>query len=120
MNDVTVLNRCMEILIGFTNGKIPKPNSGICKNMHYSLTDWDSMCVWEEFYLTVIPNWSSFSGSNIYPVPLPSRCSTEVFEDHEWFNILIKWDRETEYGKNRLLFVEYLIEQIELRLEELS
>lgn len=114
--DIIVLRRVREILIGFTEGVIHNYQLGVCGNIEQIIGE-SLYEVWDKFYAPVMTEWCYYSGSPIYPVPLPDWCSSKVHNLTGWYSALSKWDRVTDYGINRFMFVNYLIGQIDLKLK---
>ena len=117
--EVIVLNKAREVLVGFTKGIIYDYHAGICGNMERVLGE-SLYEIWDSFYASVMYRWYYYSGNPLYPIPLPDWCSSDVFNRSGWYSVLSKWDKGTSYGMNRFMFVNYLIEQIDLELEKLS
>ncbi len=88
--------------------------SGICWNLAEELTpedEWEasgSMC-WSisEMVGTLSQDWPMFSGDPEYPVPHPDMDPEPAYLEPDL------WDAETEYGRNRLSLLEFLITRFE-------
>lgn len=57
--------------------------------------------------------WELYSGNRTYPVPHP-----EHRPDHAYGLTYNKWDMDTEYGKNRMKLLEFLISKVKEKLED--
>lgn len=57
----------------------------------------------------LIENWEHYSGDPVFPVPHPTKTPSQAFQDAR----ISKWSRNTDYGKKRWEFVDYLIASLE-------
>lgn len=59
-------------------------------------------------------NWEHYSGNESFPVP-----STAMSPAIAYFQCK-RWSKRSQYGQMRYKLLDYLIEQVELKIKELS
>lgn len=69
--------------------------------------------MWLEWAQASWVDWELYSGDRNYPVPHP-----EQRPDHAYGLNYNKWGMDTEYGKNRMKLLEFLISKAKEKLED--
>ena len=92
-------HRLLEKLISVRKG-IRTESCGICN----SIRSIPGAVKWVE---NMAPKWYKFSGDAEYPIPHPTMTADAAYV----YCRSIMWDDETEYGRNRLEFLDFLIEE---------
>lgn len=81
---------------------------------HYEYEEYETLfAVWLQWAHGTWTEWELYSGDRNYPVPHP-----EHRPDHAYGLTYNKWDMDTEYGKNRMKLLEFLISKAKEKLEE--
>lgn len=78
---------------------------GICR-----LVDPEHRHICKSFWI----NWEHYSGVHNFPVPCKNMSVEKAYWRYE------RWSKESKYGQMRHKLLDYLIEQSELHIKELS
>lgn len=70
------------------------------------------ICAYSSVFLVadLSQHWPKHSGNELFPVPHPEATPVYAYSHYP------KWDKDTEYGRNRYELLEFLIEQLEFEL----
>jgi hypothetical protein len=101
------LSALLDKLINLRDTDASKRGTGICFYLSQNQNDY---C--KEIWRT----WEHYSGMPKLPVPSPIK-GTNVAYAYTSFN---KWSKKSKYGQMRYKLLDYLIEQTELRLKDMS
>lgn len=77
---------------------------GICKRI-----DEDQRLICERIWV----NWEHYSGNPVFPVPSGNMPHIAYFKYK-------RWSKKSKYGQMRYKLLDYLIEQLEFKIKELS
>lgn len=79
-------------------GVFARSHSGVCARLTASLT---------LRFLNAAQKWPGHSGEYYFPVPHPTKPPSTAYIESPL------WDRSTEYGRNRLELIDYVINQLD-------
>lgn len=102
LEDLKRLNTRLLEIKGFP---IREDRHGICKMIDADLRPIIGV-IWR--------SWEHYSGNESYPVPSTAMSPVIAYWKCK------RWSKKSEYGKMRFKLLDYLIEQVELKIKELS